>query len=153
MIFDCTPPPREEIEYTEENVRFMCRCIYLSEDGAETLYLKHPGFPSKDTIVKWCEEHPGFFERYMNARRMQALFATDNLFEIAARTNKENWYSSQALTREKHWAAKNLLNDIFNDEKKKETKDKETFEEWSRRLKEVEPISIEFEEIKNNDML
>jgi hypothetical protein len=143
-MFDCSPPPRKPIEYTPEAVDYVCERIYTSEKGVKSLHAEDVNFPSPQTIAKWCREHPEFVDKYMEARKLQILFATDDMLEISALASNENWCQVQAILSTKKWLAKVLLPHIFGDRVDvKHTHVKA--EEWLELMKEPEEILIEHE--------
>ena len=142
-MFDCSPQ-RPKIEYAPETVDYVCERIYTSEKGVKSLYAEDVNFPSPQTIAKWCKEHPEFVERYMEARKLQILFATDDMLEVSALASNENWCQVQAILSTKKWLAKVLLPHIFGEK----TEVKHTHvraEEWIELMKEPETLSIDNE--------
>lgn len=144
---DSTPGPLSP--YTPELADWVCEIVATHPIGLERLYtqFKDQGFPNSDTIIKWRHKHPEFQEKFLNAKRFQALIYMEQAYEIAdnalgdlIETDKGLAPNSTAVARAKlqvetrKWVVSRLLPKIYGEKTYVENKVTMSHEEMLKEL-------------------
>lgn len=69
--------------YSEELVELICKKIATNAMSLQKICKAFPELPSHQTINEWRWQYPGFSDRYISAKKIQAELMFDDCLEIA----------------------------------------------------------------------
>lgn len=86
--------------YTEEAGIRVCELISCSTMSLAKMHKLYPDwFPTKETVLHWRVKHPEFYDRYINARKLQAELTDEEIREINERIYEYTYIDSQQNPR------------------------------------------------------
>lgn len=105
---------KNQIPYTNEMAKKICRAVSTSSDGLRKICAKNPDFPSYVTIHEWRLDYPDFAEMFTNAKRIQAEILAEEIKDIADDSSQDTiiTYDKEGNPIEKfnkEWVARSRL--------------------------------------------
>ena len=100
------PEVRKRIPYSTELAEHICELLMDGLSLRDICAL--PDIPSRYTIFRWLDEHPGFATIHARARRLQADFMDDLILDEAKACTEENVQSTRVRIGAYQWRAGRL---------------------------------------------
>lgn len=129
-------------------------CLEVSSNflSINQICAKYPHYPTPNQIKKWLQIHPEFKEKFIQAKRDQALVGIDEAIEDS---HIEYYRDNHGVERAdpgkiqvakiridlKKWMASKLVSNIFGEEKSVDTKAQELLHDLLERQKALHTLS------------
>jgi len=120
---------KRDSRYSISLAKELCIEIACSDQSVATVCRSNKKFPDYKTVYRWIAEHEEFKKLYLDAKRLQTLFLTDQIHDIAKdgaldyemtpkgnlRFNIENVHRSKLRIDTIKWHAAKLMAKQFGD--------------------------------------